>query len=993
MYNKFFCHLFGIAALALTPINVHASEAPAGATRTAAWNSEKSEFTPDDTIIYGALDNGLTYAIKTNNRPQNQILLRMAIDFGSAAETDDELGLAHFIEHMAFNGTTNVPEGEMTKILERLGLSFGSDTNASTGYTQTRYKLNIPNLDPETLDQSLFLMRETASEIMFNPEAVERERGVILEEKRVRENFQARSGRAINELLLPNTYFSNRYPIGTEEILKNAPAERMKNLYKRYYTPDRTKLVVVGPVDPVKIEKMIVEKFASWQGESRSLGRFDTCKIDTSRKAEARVFTHPSISEGLLAQQYIADTKRHQGIDRGILTLKMTLASSIISNRINRELRAKDIPITSAGVRFSLNNCDNYASIGYGIGGKDGSRKAMIPFIQKHINSALEYGFQKNEVDEIIKEFDNQISNAIKSEATRPSSGYARVLSGKTEDIINNSRQNQLIWLQIKPFLQPDAIHKEFKFWFSQLQEPLIYLTTKNIYAQNFDANGDAATAVTKASFDTKTSDNEETELSEADRNKIDEIQLDLISSFQKSLSEPAEPLEEKKEVVFAYTDFGDAGKIAKDSRIDGLDIRTLSFENGVKLNIKSTDYEDNRVRYSLRIDGGSFHFDKDEIILSDLMDSIFTTAALGQHDIDELRSVTLGTTASPSFRTSTEYFGKYGAVAPDDLLLQMQLLAAYTTDPGYREEAIRIYKRNFSEFFDRLDITPSRALSIAINKIMTDNDPRFSLQSEEAWNAVNFDQLRNALGEALKTNAVEIGIVGDISEEDAIAVVARTFGALPARKTDIPTYDEQRIADYSTKFDTYNVTHKGESDQLAWRRIWITDDDSNFKLDLTMGLLADIINLNLNEELREKLGSTYGSSVRSSMSYIYKGRGSFTIGTSGDVEKLDLIEQTIDEVVADVIANMPAQDIFERARKPRFERYKDWRLRNNTWVGIVDTAQTEKIWLDRFLIDEKTYRSITREDIWNAAKKYLTRDSFTFRAIPESFTLPKEKE
>ena len=985
--------LLGTFALASVPFNAHASQAPDGAARTAAWNSEKSEYTPDKSIIYGKLDNGLTYAIKPNDRPQNQILLYMTIDFGSAAEADNELGLAHFIEHMAFNGTTNVPEGEMVKILERLGLSFGADTNASTGYTQTQYTLNIPNLDPETLEKSLFLMRETASEISFNPEAVDRERGIILEEKRVRENFQARSGRASVELFYPDTFFETRSPIGTEEILQNAPAERMQNLYKRYYTPDRTKLVFVGPVDPIKIERMIVEKFSSWQGESRSLGEFDDCQIDTNRESEAAVFSHPKIGETLSANQFLKDSKRSEGINRSILSSKMTIANAIITNRINKQLRGEDTPILRANLNFSLNLCDQYATIGYGISAKDGARGAMIPFIQKHINSALTYGFQKSEVDEIIKALDNQRRNAIKSEATRQSFGYAAALASQTDNVLNDSQQSLQSWLQVKPFLTPNAIHREFNHWFSQLNQPLFFYTTKNINSQKFDANGDAVTRITQVSFDKNNTDTAVTELSDADKIKIEEIKSNLISSFKQSLSEPADPIDEKKEVVFAYTDFGEAGKIASDSRIDDLDIRTLSFENGVKLNIKSTDFEDNRVRYSFRIAGGSFHLGKDRNILSQFINRTITTAALGKHDIDELRSVILGTTASPGIGVSTTYFGTYGAIAPRDLLLQMQLLAAYVSDPGYREEAIRLFRRPLDEIYKSLDSTPGRALSIESSKILTDNDPRFIFPERTEWDELDFNTVRNALGDALQSNALEIGIVGDISEEEAIAAVAKTFGAMPTRKTDIPAYDEQRVANYSTQYGTYTIKHKGEPDQLAWQRVWTTNDDSNFKLELTMQLLADIINLNLTEQLREKLGATYASSARSSMSSIYRGRGTFSIGTSGDVEKLDLIEHTVEDVIADVIANKPEQDIFERARAPQFESYKDWRLRNSTWVSIVDTAQSETIWLKRFLANEKTYRSITREDIWNAAKKYLKRDSFTFRSIPEGFTHQSEKE
>ena len=198
----------GAAALLLASGAVAAAPggAPAGAERTVAWNAETSDLEPDGSVIYGKLANGLRYAIRPNQRPQSQVVVRMALDFGSAVEADDEQGLAHFIEHMAFNGTTNVPEGEMVKMLERLGLSFGADTNASTGYTQTQYKLDLPKAEPALIERALFLMRETASEVQFNPQAVDRERGIVIAEMRERENFGFQSARAANNLFFPGTF-------------------------------------------------------------------------------------------------------------------------------------------------------------------------------------------------------------------------------------------------------------------------------------------------------------------------------------------------------------------------------------------------------------------------------------------------------------------------------------------------------------------------------------------------------------------------------------------------------------------------------------------------------------------------------------------------------------------------------------------------------------------------------------------------------------------
>jgi zinc protease len=190
--------ILGALLLVSGPANAAPESPPTGTTRTEPWNAETSNLEPDASIIYGTLTNGLRYAIRPNQRPQNQVVVRMAVDFGSAAEAEDEQGLAHFIEHMAFNGTTNVPEGEMVKTLERLGLSFGADTNASTGYTQTQYKLDLPKAEPALIERALFLMRETASEVLFNDGAVNRERGIVIAEKRERENFGFQSSRAAN---------------------------------------------------------------------------------------------------------------------------------------------------------------------------------------------------------------------------------------------------------------------------------------------------------------------------------------------------------------------------------------------------------------------------------------------------------------------------------------------------------------------------------------------------------------------------------------------------------------------------------------------------------------------------------------------------------------------------------------------------------------------------------------------------------------------------
>lgn len=941
----------GLALLLLSGM-ANASPAPAGAERTVPWNTETSDLEPDTSIIYGRLPNGLRYAIRPNQRPQNQVIIRMALDFGSAAEAEDEQGLAHFIEHMAFNGTTNVPEGEMVKMLERLGLSFGADTNASTGYTQTQYKLDLPRADPRLIERALFLMRETASEVLFSPDAVNRERGVVIAEKRQGENYSFQSSRAANNLYYPDTYFSTRYPIGQQQVLETATAERMKSLYRTWYRPDRTRLVIVGPVDPAAIEREIVKKFADWKNEGQPLGDIDRCTLDTGRMAEAGSFTHPSIGEAIGVQQLIADRQRPDTFDRALLQLKMQIATAIISQRISRRSRENDIPFLGGGLTFNIGMCDGYARIGFSASGKDGSWKMLLPFTEQVVRQAAEYGFTDAEIAEQHRRLDTAFDNAAKGEATRPSVAIANELVGLDDDVLNSPAYRQRLWLQIRPFMTNTAVSTELAKWVSKLDAPLMFLTTKD------DVGVKSA---------------------------------DLLSEYKASRAIAVAAPTRRDDKAFAYTEFGAAGTIVDDRQIADLGIRTVRFANGVLLNLKKTDFEDNRVRYSLRIDGGQLHFGKENAPLARLMSSAYVSGGLEEHDIDDLRSLLAGTTVSAAFSVAGDYFGSYGAVAPADLERQLQVMAAYTRFPAYSDNALRLFRRPLPELYARLDATPGSALSVAQGKIMTEGDPRFALEPLEVMQAADFAQLKRALGNALLSNRLEIALVGDIDEGAVISSVARTFGALPERKSIAIDYETARQTAWASANGSFDVSHRGEANQLGWRRVWTTTDDGNQKVAQGMDLLARMVTLRLTDELREKLGATYGGGASSSMSNVYPGRGTFSVSTNADPKDLHVIEATVDGIVAELIAAPADADLFERARKPVLESYVDWRKRNDTWIGVVAEAQTNPDRLDRFRNSEERFRSISAKDIWALAKIYLGKPAqFTFRALPDEIIAAK---
>src|SRR5687767_14620512 len=256
----------GIVALAASLLLAACAAGPSetvSAPRAAdlVWPFLASDLPADPAFRYGRLANGMRYIIRKNQRPEATALVRMDIQAGSLDEREDERGFAHFVEHMAFNGSTNVPEGEMVHLLERNGLAFGADTNASTGFEQTQYKLDLPRNDPKLLDTALMLMRETVSELKFDEEAVARERGVVLSELRDSLTYARRNLEDQLEFLYPEATYPKRLPIGVPQTLNAATGASLRAYWEREYTPTDTSIVVVGDFDPALVEAKILAEF------------------------------------------------------------------------------------------------------------------------------------------------------------------------------------------------------------------------------------------------------------------------------------------------------------------------------------------------------------------------------------------------------------------------------------------------------------------------------------------------------------------------------------------------------------------------------------------------------------------------------------------------------------------------------------------------------------------------------------------------------------
>jgi zinc protease len=950
---------FPIAAsllLALSPLafttalaaqDAPAAEAPAKAEAPKpVWAFEQSDLPVDPGFTFGRLENGMRYVIRKNSTPAGTALVRMRVHSGALVENDTERGLSHYLEHMAFNGSKGIPEGEMIKLLEREGLAFGADTNASTGFENITYMLNLPRNDEALLGTALMLMRETASELTISEEAVARERGVILAERRDRAGFQLRNFEDNVAFLAPQARYGQRLPIGTIEVLEKATAAQIRSLYSRTYRPENTVLVVVGDYPVAVVEAAIRSRFADWT-PGPAPAEPDAGPIDVAAKGKTDIHIDPALSESVAISRLAPWRDEPDTIANRRNELLRGIGYGIVNRRLARLARGADAPFR--GASFGSGDIFEEARItSVTVSSADGEWKKGVLAAVREVNQAVTHGFTRAELDEQLANIRTGLENAVKAADTRGNAVFvgAALALASDERVPTTPEFALAAFEKLAPEITPEAVWQAMRADAAPLVEPLI-----RFEGRTAPEGGEAAL---RAAFD---------------------------EGMALAIAAPVD----NGPLAFGYSDFGPAGKVVSDTVEPRLGFREICFANGVRLTLKKTDVRKDRIAFSMAVDGGDL-MNTREAPMAVYLASSLAAGGLGKHSSDELASVLAGRSVSFELDSDTDAFTASSTTTPRDLALQMQVLAATLADPGYRPEGVERFRKNIDNFFNTLDSTPGRALSSASGAILSDNDPRFSLAPREAFFALDYDKLRAVIGDRLAKGAIEIALVGDLDEEAAIAAVASTLGALPEREAAFNLRTENRTRSFTAKRGQHVITHKGEPDQAQLQWYWPTTDDRDLGETLRLDLLSRIVRLELTDRLREKLGQAYSPSAGSVPSHYYPGYGAFIIGTSVAADKTAATDQAVAGLIADLRAGPLDADVIERARKPYLEEYNNALKDLGGWLGLAARAQSEPERIDRFLAVPGVMSAITPEDIHQTALKYLAPEgAVEFVVVPEA--------
>lgn len=897
------------------------------------WAFEQSDVPVDPAWRFGRLANGMRYAIRPNATPRGTVMVRMQVRAGSLDEDENERGFAHYVEHMAFNGSTRVPEGEMVKLLERDGLAFGADTNASTNYDRTTYMLDLPRSDAGLIDTALMLMRETASELTFAPAAVERERGVILAEKRDRNNFAYRNYIDQTEFLFPHARFTARSPIGTDETLGAATAEGLKAFWQREYVPVHTVLMVVGDVDPAAIEAAIQTRFADWQSapaeEQPRPGPIDP-------KAAGRVEIHldPALSERITASRHgpWQDEPDSQAMRREHLLRQIGYA--IVNRRLLRLTREADAPFRGAGLGTSDVFKDG-RSTSLAVDTVDGKWRRGLIAATTEYRRALRHGFSAAEVAEQIAALRTRARNEAQAEDTRPNAALVGAITALIDDkIVPDTPTRSLARLEaFIPEITPKAVLAALTRELVPLDRPLL-----RFQGRRAPEGSDKA----------------------------------IAAAWTEALRAEVKPLDQAAGGQFGYTDFGPGGAVVSDSREAVLGIRELRFANGVRLNLKRTELDRGKLLVQLSVDGGDFLQTAANPDATKMV-GVLAQGGLGKHSKDALDSLLAGRTVSTGLVSTDETFVAQAVTTPADLELELQLLAAQITDPGYRPEGEVLFRQNVNNLFQALRATPGSSLAADQGRILSGGDPRFSLSGVEAFRKLTFHKLKTDISERLQHGAIEIGLVGDFDEDAAIAVVGKTFGALPAREAEFRPWAEQRRRPFTADRSQQVLRHTGAKDQALVTMTWPTRDGEDPVATAELSLLDRVLQIELTDTLREKLGKAYSPGVASNLSRTYRGYGTLTLRASVDVREVAATRAAILETLAELRDKPVSADVLLRARAPMLERYDNALKTNGGWLTLVDRAQTEADRIERYAHGKERLNTVTAERLQQLVRQYLT--------------------
>ena len=915
-----------------------AGEEHKGAADPAVDLSAEASIPPDPQLILGRLQNGLTYYVRSNPEPENRAELRLVVNAGSVLEDEDQLGLAHFLEHMAFNGTERFEKQEIVDYLESIGMSFGPDVNAYTSYDETVYKLQVPTDDPQILETAVKILEDWAHAVTLDPEEVAKERPIIVEEWRLRRGAQARMLDAQYPILFKDSRYAERKPIGELEIIQNAGVEAFRRFYEDWYRPDLMAVIAVGDFDARWIERKIVEHFDSWEAVESPRERmlYPVPSHDGTLYAPA---TDPEATETRVSLYVKAEPQPQDTVADYRRELVESMYNAMLNERFQELTKQADAPFTAAG-SFTSRLVRSMEAYVLAARVRDARIGDSLEVLLTETERLRRYGFTASELQRTKQRYLTWIEQAYRDRDNIDSATFV-------ESFVGNFLEGEPI---------PDI---EFEYRLFQRYVPEIELEEVNRLASELLREDNRVVLVSAPSDEAASVPAEE-----AVQKLFAEVSAKRIAPYEDTVVD--QPL---------FTAQLSGGTITERSSFPELGFEELRLSNGVRLIYKPTDFKEEQILFSAFSPGGHSLVSDERYVAAVTAANIVDEAGLNGFDAIALQKKLSGKIVSVDPWIGELYEGMRGSTRPQDLETLMQLIYLYFTEPRRDDQAYLAYKQRLLAMVENRESSPMAIFWDTVRSAVAQNHFRSRPWTPEVLSEMDLDLSLQAYRDRFAdAGDFTFVFVGNIEAERLESLAVRYLGSLPSVGRSESWRDVEMDPPSGVVEQEVN---KGLEPQSRVQVVFGGETDWSLQRRLQLEALKQVLDIALRENVREEAGGSYDIGVDAELNrypdeeyFVYVGFGC----APEQVEPLtELVFAQIDEIREHGPAEQNVRKVREILRREHEQNLKE----NEYWLGTLQLAYLNDLDPAVLLDFEQRLQSISAASLQRMAVQLLDPERY----------------
>ncbi|WP_310380649.1 insulinase family protein [Flavobacterium sp.] len=904
----------------------------------------------DPNVKTGKLKNGLTYYIKKNAKPESKVTLRLVVNAGSILESDEQLGLAHFMEHMNFNGTKRFPKNKLVDYLQSIGVKFGQHLNAYTSFDETVYFLPIPIDSPEKIENGFNIIEDWAFNANLTPEEIDKERGVVLEEYRIGLGADKRMLDKYMPKMMYKSHYADRLPIGTKEILQNFKYDKLISFYKDWYRPNLMSVIVVGNVDVAEMEQKIITHFGKYKNPKKPKPR-TIYQVPNHAETFVAVESDKEASGTqiqLLYKDYdlpkptvtIGDYKKD--LVEGLFT-------TMLNNRLN-ELTNSATPPFTYGFSFHsgtyARSKEAYQS--FAMVQEDKQLSALKVLVTEN-ERAKKFGFTQSELDRAKSEYSAQYESAFKDKDKTESDRFVQAFQS---NFLENTPVAGIEW--------------EFEMVKKLL--PTIELKETNDFIKGYVKEDNRVVIITSP-----------------EKEGLKKVTEQEVLNALKVNSDEITPYQDSKIAASLLRNEVKAGSILKKESDSKIGSTTLFLSNGAKVTFKKTDFKNDEVIMEAISFGGTNLYSNTDIKKVQFANGALAEAGFSGLKLNDINKFMAGKIANLNLYINNTTEGFRGNATPKDLEYLFQMVYAYFTDLNLDPAAFEGFKQKMSAVYNNMSSTPAFYFQQELQAYLSKENPRFNglIPTEKTWGETDYTLAYNKYKERFaNAGDFEFYFVGNVDEKVIEEFSVKYLASLPASdKKEKATDLGYRLI----KGDLKKVINKGTDPKSTVSIMFYGEAVYTAKEAATMQALGEVLTIKLIEELRENESGVYGVSARGSMNKVPYGSYNFNIGFPCGPENSEKLIASALKELQKIIDNGPEAKDVVKFKEGELLDFKKNSKENRFWLSNFTKSFTNATNPSDVLQTEEKINSITAKDIQDVAKKYLTKDKVIAMLMPET--------